>query len=167
MWLHILDHGGTMCARGSQEYESICNAIFELLWQHLWLRQPQKNRNYREVKAEGSFKGEVKKSHLNMGKKLQRNHPRSHIEKLTVFPSITKLFQDQWLSVLKTIVRDTVKTENLARFSRISLHLQRHYMTSSRPVGHTNYIVPKNLMNIKSSSVSESRRHWVQICLQL
>lgn len=35
MWLHILDQGVTMCARGSQEYESICNVLSELLRQYL------------------------------------------------------------------------------------------------------------------------------------
>lgn len=76
-----------------QECESICNVISTIAI--TFLTKPQKNRNYSEVMAESGFKGKIKKSHFNMGKKLQRNHPRRHIEKLMVFPSMTKLSQDQ------------------------------------------------------------------------
>lgn len=71
-------------------------------WDNISEREPQKNRNYRESKAESGLKGKDKK-YLNKGRKLQRySHKkkphtrRSHTQELTVFvTSLRKLFQDQ------------------------------------------------------------------------
>lgn len=71
-----------------QEYESIYNVLSELLRQHL--RQPQKNRNYREVWAEGGFKGKIKKSHFN-GEEITEISPKKSHRKPDGLPFYNKI----------------------------------------------------------------------------